>query len=325
MTERCGGALAVALAIAAGTLPAQSPRRLDVQLGQWARADGGRASSYALRSSRRLAGPVQHGVGVHVLVDDAAGRRRAFYGAGYELTAWRAHRGLALYPLAALTLGLSTDSTGDAVAALWRAGLGLEWRPFAPVALGVEGAYVVEDRGPRGFWRSEDARTGWRLAAGVTIHWRGGGGRTGDGRRGAPRELRRPNRVDGRAAPVVETALEALGTPYAWGGSADNGFDCSGLIQYAYGRHGVSLPRRSRDQAQVGEAVPALVDALRAGDILAFSAEPGGGVAHVGLYVGDGLFIHSARDGVRVSALSHEDPEGGHWLARWVSARRLLP
>ncbi len=325
LTERTSATLAAALALVAGPLGAQpASRRLDVQVGRWARADGGQAASYAMRSSRRLVGPVQHGVGLHLLVDQRAGRRRAFYGAGYELTAWRASRGLAVYPVAGLALGLSTDSAGDEIAALWRVGAGLEWRPFAPLAFGVEGTYVVEDRGPRGWWRLGDAREGWRVAAGVTVHWRRGGRASGDGGRGARPELR-PSRIEGRAAPVVETALEALGTPYAWGGSADNGFDCSGLIQYAYGRHGVSLPRRSRDQAQVGNGVPARLDALRAGDILAFNAAPGGGVTHVGLYVGDGLFIHSARDGVRVSVLSSGDPDGAHWLARWVGARRVLP
>jgi len=54
---------------------------------------------------------------------------------------------------------------------------------------------------------------------------------------------------------VVQTAIESLGTPYTWGGTADNGFDCSGLIQYAYGQHGIRLPRMSRDQAHAGAEV----------------------------------------------------------------------
>jgi len=300
-----------------------SPRRLDFQYGWWVRDDGGTAASYALRSGRRLVGPIDHGLTAQVMVDHDLGRRLAFYGAGYELTAFRAQRGIAIYPLAGVLLGLSTDSSGDELAALWRIGAGVEWRPFQPVALGVEGAYAVEDRGPRGFWRLADSREGWRFALGVTAHWGGGGGRA-TARAGERTAVRRPDRIGGPAAGVVEAALDALGTPYTWGGTSENGFDCSGLIQYAYGLHGVSLPRRSRDQALAGEPVPRTPEALVAGDILAFSAEPGGSVTHVGLYVGDGLFLHSASDGVKLSALRPDDPDGGYWLPRWVGARRVL-
>src|SRR5207247_8556348 len=92
-----------------------------------------------------------------------------------------------------------------------------------------------------------------------------------------------PATISGNAATVVQTALEALGTPYIWGGTADNGFDCSGLIQYAYGQHGIRLPRMSRDKARVGGEVTPLIDALRPGDILLFSARRGAGVAEVAM------------------------------------------
>jgi cell wall-associated NlpC family hydrolase len=131
--------------------------------------------------------------------------------------------------------------------------------------------------------------------------------------------------VSGNAADVVQTALESLGTPYLWGGSADNGFDCSGLIQYAYGQHGIRLPRRSRDQAGAGAEVPPVIEALRPGDILLFAAQPGAGVTHVGMYVGELKFIHSSSRGVTLSRLSPDDPEGSYWLDRWVGARRVIP
>lgn len=316
----------IALLVLADPLGAQgAPRRLDLQYGWWVRDDGGTAVSFAARSSRRLVGPVLHGLTAQVLVDRDLGRRLAFYGAGYELTAFRAERGIAVYPLAGVLLGLSTDSSGDELGALWRIGAGLEWRPLHPVALGVEGAYTVEDRGPRGFWRLGDSRAGWRFAFGVTAHWGGGGSGGATARAAGRTPVRRPGHVSGPAAAVVETALDALGTPYAWGGTSENGFDCSGLIQYAYGLHGVSLPRRSRDQAVMGEPVPRAPAALVPGDILAFSAQPGGAVTHVGLYVGDGLFLHSATDGVKLSALRADDPDGGYWLPRWVGVRRILP
>src|SRR5207237_9068823 len=123
-----------------------------------------------------------------------------------------------------------------------------------------------------------------------------------------------PTNISGNAVDIVQTALESLGTPYIWGGTADNGFDCSGLVQYAYGQHGIRLPRMSRDQAHAGAEVATVVDALRPGDILLFSARPGSGVTHVGLYVGEGKFIHSSTRGVKLSRLDVRDPEGAYWL-----------
>ncbi|HEX9893100.1 MAG TPA: C40 family peptidase, partial [Gemmatimonadales bacterium] len=140
-----------------------------------------------------------------------------------------------------------------------------------------------------------------------------------------PLSAHRPSaRPPVRPSAVVQTAVEVMGSPYLWGGSGANGFDCSGLIQYAYGRHGVLLPRRSQDQAKAGLLVPRDLADLLPGDILTFSATPGGPVTHVGLYLGDRRFIHSASDGVRLSLLSPEDPNGRHWWARWVGARRIL-
>jgi hypothetical protein len=322
---RAGTALVLLLGLTAPLAAQGTPRRLDLRIGQWERADGGAAASYTLRSTRRLAGPLQHGLGVRVVVDDRAGRRRAFYGAGYELTAFRAQRGIALFPLAAATLGLSTDSSGDELAVLWQLGAGAEWRPFGPLALGVEAGYAVEDRGPHGFWQLEGRREGWQASAGITIHWGSGNGGRGAGAARAEAEPRRPERIEGPAAGVVETALAAIGAPYQWGGTAENGFDCSGLIQYAYAQYGVSLPRTSREQATRGDPVSRELTALVPGDILVFSTTPGGSVSHVGLYAGEGLFIHSASDGVRLSALRLDDPDGRYWVPRWVGARRVLP
>jgi cell wall-associated NlpC family hydrolase len=126
------------------------------------------------------------------------------------------------------------------------------------------------------------------------------------------------------AAAIVGTALSAMGTPYRWGGTGPDGFDCSGLIQYAYAQHGITLARRSTEQARAGTEVARELTTLEPGDILTFSADPGGSVQHVGLYLGEGQFIHSARGGVRISQLSAADPVGKWWFDRWVGARRLL-
>jgi len=128
------------------------------------------------------------------------------------------------------------------------------------------------------------------------------------------------------AISVVETARSVMGTPYAWGGSSANGFDCSGLIQYAFGAHGVTLPRTSADQATQGVGVDRNLASLAPGDILTFSSGAGGTqVSHVGLYLGSGEFIHSATNGVQTSVLSATDPYGKWWWDRWLGARRVVP
>ena len=115
-----------------------------------------------------------------------------------------------------------------------------------------------------------------------------------------------------------------MGTPYRWGGTDGNGFDCSGLIQYAYREQGIVLPRRSVDQARAGVELPRDVAALLPGDILTFVTTAGSAISHVGLYVGEGQFIHSATGGVQVSVLSPSDPYGRWWWERWVGARRVV-
>lgn len=118
---------------------------------------------------------------------------------------------------------------------------------------------------------------------------------------------------------MVETAFEAIGTPYEWGGNDGNGFDCSGLIRYAYGRFGIRLPRTSGEQLREGIPIELGVSALTPGDILGFSAVAGGEPTHVGLFIGDGEFIHSSSGGVRVSNL--RDP---YWQRLFIAARRIV-
>jgi len=127
---------------------------------------------------------------------------------------------------------------------------------------------------------------------------------------------------------IVGTAREAMGRPYRLGGRGEDGagFDCSGLIQYAYEQHGIVLPRVSTDQAQAGVGIPREVEQLQPGDLLTFARKPGSGtVSHVGMYVGDGRFIHSSSSrGVMESALTSDDPQGRWWVKRWVGVRRIL-
>ena len=139
-----------------------------------------------------------------------------------------------------------------------------------------------------------------------------------------PPPLATAGAVSAAASTVVNAALDAMGTPYRWGGSDANGFDCSGLVQYAYGRSGITLPRRSGDQAREGRPVGTSLALLEPGDILVFARDPGGPVSHVGMYLGGGRFVHSATGGTQVSRLTADDPIGRWWLDRWLDSRRIL-
>lgn len=306
--------LALLLACLPASLAAQG-RDWEVLWGRW--YSGNNARTYELRMGHLQA---------QVLVHDTLGRRRAFYGAGWAMQFWRRPGAFAPYFIGGVALGLSTDTANQSLAALWDIGGGVEWRPISQLAFGVEARYRLEDRGPRGFWRpTERSPDGVSLALRVSLGIGGGGGRAAPAAqtRLPPPEV--PLMIVGSAADVVHTALDALGTPYQWGGTAANGFDCSGLIQYAYAQHGIRLPRMSRDQAQAGTEISPVVEALKPGDILLFAANPGGGVTHVGMYVGEQTFIHSSNSGVKLSRLEIHDPEGAWWLARWVGARRVMP
>ncbi len=100
---------------------------------------------------------------------------------------------------------------------------------------------------------------------------------------------------------LVETAAAYLGVPYVWAGEhPSTGMDCSGFTRYVYRQHGIELPHYSGYQAQMGVEVP--LSEVRAGDLLAFGAT----VHHVGIYIGDGKFIHAPRTGdvIRVARLA---------------------
>lgn len=103
-----------------------------------------------------------------------------------------------------------------------------------------------------------------------------------------------------RSEGIVGTALQYLGVPYVWGGASPSGFDCSGLVQYVFRQHGTRLPHYSRYQFLMGVRVPR--SEARPSDLVFF----GDPVYHVGIYMGDGYFIHAPRTGdvVKVSLLS---------------------
>ena len=105
---------------------------------------------------------------------------------------------------------------------------------------------------------------------------------------------------------LVKTARRFIGIPYRWGGTtAENGFDCSGLTMVSYRLNGLNLPRVSRNQFKAGKWVSK--SKLRPGDLVFFATKGGTRVTHVGMYVGDGNFIHAPRTGknVRIEKMSN--------------------
>jgi cell wall-associated NlpC family hydrolase len=122
--------------------------------------------------------------------------------------------------------------------------------------------------------------------------------------------------ADGQPA-VVRRALGYLGTRYRYGASGARGFDCSGFTSYIYRQHGISLPHNSAAQYRVGK--PVSRSELRPGDLVFFRTR-GNRISHVGIYIGNGKFVHasSARGRVRVDTLT-----SGYYHQRYVGARRI--
>jgi cell wall-associated NlpC family hydrolase len=313
--------------------PRASAQAFEAQVGHFFESDGW--TTYRLGLSRPV-GTV-FGLALH---GDYLGRTDGadggFAGLGADVTAFRGGRP-GPYVVAGLGAGLGSPHSNSfsSVWASWSAGVGYELFPISSLALGAEAR-----------WRAMtlDSREGAEVAAGLTIRFGRKGRSPPPGRPGAisaPGASRDSSGIPGLgparssatrgtgaaqlADSVVATATDAMGRPYRYGGTGADGtgFDCSGLIQYAYASIGVALPRRSVDQARQGREVPRNPAMLMPGDVLTFSNK-GGRVTHVGLYVGERRFIHSATRGVQVSTLSEDDPYGRWWYHRWVGVRRIL-
>ncbi|MFE7236976.1 NlpC/P60 family protein [Streptomyces sp. NPDC057580] len=97
-----------------------------------------------------------------------------------------------------------------------------------------------------------------------------------------------------RAAAAVMAVRRAVGLPYIWGANGPVGFDCSGLMQWAYAQAGVSLPRTSQAQRYAGHMVP--LSQARPGDLVAYRSD----ASHIGMYVGNGQVIHAPYPGAPV-------------------------
>ena len=117
--------------------------------------------------------------------------------------------------------------------------------------------------------------------------------------------------------PLSSAVNAGLGSPYKWSGTTTKGFDCSGYTSWVFNKLGIDLPHTSKGQATIGESVSK--DQLRPGDLVFFNTD-GKGISHVGIYVGDGKFYHSATDkGVIITKMSDS-----YYTKRYVTARRVL-
>jgi hypothetical protein len=121
------------------------------------------------------------------------------------------------------------------------------------------------------------------------------------------------------ASDIVQMALGFQGVPYQWGGASPQGFDCSGLVQYVFGKAGINLPRTTYNQINVGANVG--IQQLQPGDLVFFDTDRSkAGPDHVGIYIGQGKFIAAPRPGQGVQISSLTDP---YYQSRFYGARRI--
>lgn len=128
------------------------------------------------------------------------------------------------------------------------------------------------------------------------------------------------DRISATTSELVVTAMGFLGVPYRRGGNSaeSGGFDCSGFVKAIYEQTvGMVLPRRAEQQAAATQAVPK--QDLQPGDLVFFNTMRRA-FSHVGIYVGDGKFIHAPRSGAQVRV---EDMSGSYWQRRFNGARRV--
>jgi hypothetical protein len=224
--------------------------------------------------------------------------------------------------------GVRFPDLPDSSLATWSYGGGLSLQLAGPLAIDGDARYRRPLDGdrilPGGF--SHD----WEYRVGLTIGF-GSSRRRGYHQRTPSRvhsvDSRRPARVTTvRVLPsaVVSSGERYVGTRYRYGGATPaDGFDCSGFVQFVYGRHGVRLERTARLMSVQGERIALRERDLRSGDLM-FFADDGSRVDHVALYVGRGRILHSTASGGGVRYDDLDSPRGRWFMERWVEARRVV-
>jgi cell wall-associated NlpC family hydrolase len=123
---------------------------------------------------------------------------------------------------------------------------------------------------------------------------------------------------------VIRTGERYRGIPYRWGGNTPSqGFDCSGFTRYVFGKHGIAIPRTSRQQATVGYRLPGSWSAVRPGDLVMF-ANSGGRINHVAIYAGNNRILHSTSSGGGVRYDDLRTQRGAWFRNHMVAARRVV-
>ncbi|MCU0848397.1 MAG: C40 family peptidase [Spirochaetes bacterium] len=117
---------------------------------------------------------------------------------------------------------------------------------------------------------------------------------------------------------IIDSAKKYMGTRYNYGGTGANGFDCSGFVQRVFGENGITLPHSS--EAQFGAVKKINLEEALPGDLVFFRIYRKR-VSHVGIFMGDGKFIHSPSRGKRVSVADMNIP---YWARRFAGAGRVL-
>ena len=120
-----------------------------------------------------------------------------------------------------------------------------------------------------------------------------------------------------QAAKATEVAVSMVGKPYRYGGDTPAGFDCSGLVSFSYGRAGIEVSRETRSLRSQSMLIRAAH--LRRGDLVFFDQE-GKKFSHVGLYLGDGRFVHAPSSGGRVRI---DRLDAQYWQRHFVEAMRI--
>ncbi|MGE3126692.1 MAG: NlpC/P60 family protein [Fimbriimonadaceae bacterium] len=123
---------------------------------------------------------------------------------------------------------------------------------------------------------------------------------------------------DVNAGSLIGTALANLGTRYVWGGTSRSGFDCSGLTSYVYKQHGKAIPRTAAAQANQGQTVSK--GELKEGDLVFFRTTRGTRISHVGIYMGNGKFVHASSGSGKVITSSLNE---GYYNRRYAGAKRV--
>ncbi|MGE5561275.1 MAG: NlpC/P60 family protein [Chloroflexota bacterium] len=151
-----------------------------------------------------------------------------------------------------------------------------------------------------------DGRSGWLNASSVRL--------AADIKDAFPR---------GSATDIIATAKQYVGLAYLWGGTTGYGFDCSGLTQFAYRVNGYAIPRDADMQYNAGQVLNSR-DELRPGDLVFFSTYKAG-PSHVGIYMGNNLYVHSASSGLQISSFDPKAPEYSQDLdQKYFGARRFI-